>query len=44
MDNFSDLITGRRCLTRRDFLWRVGGGFGGLAMAHLLARDAAAFR
>jgi hypothetical protein len=26
-------------LTRRDFLWRIGGGFGGLALTHLLARD-----
>src|SRR5688572_8353494 len=25
---------------RREFLWRVGGGFGGLAFAHLLAGDA----
>jgi hypothetical protein len=29
----------RRPLTRRDFLWRIGGGFGGVALTHLLARD-----
>ncbi|OWK37537.1 DUF1501 domain-containing protein [Fimbriiglobus ruber] len=28
--------------SRRGFLWQVGGGFGGVALAHLLARDAAA--
>ena len=28
-------------LTRRDALVRLGGGFGGLALAHLLATDAA---
>jgi hypothetical protein len=28
--------------TRREFLWQVGGGFAGLALADLLARDAAA--
>jgi hypothetical protein len=26
---------------RRDFLWNTGGGLGGIAMAHLLASDAA---
>src|SRR5262245_58040815 len=31
--------TGDSALSRRDFLWRMGGGFGGLAMTHLLARD-----
>jgi Protein of unknown function (DUF1501) len=25
--------------TRRDFTWRIGGGFGGLVLSHLLARD-----
>src|SRR5947209_12236813 len=29
-------------MTRREALWTVGGGFGGLALAHLLATDAAA--
>ncbi|HUG18358.1 MAG TPA: DUF1501 domain-containing protein [Planctomycetaceae bacterium] len=29
-----DLLT-----NRRDFLWQAGGGFGGLALAHLLAGD-----
>ncbi len=29
----------RAGLTRRDFLWRLGGGFGGLAFSHLLAND-----
>src|SRR5262245_61961087 len=29
-------------LTRREALWSLGGGFGGLALAHLLATDAAA--
>ena len=24
---------------RRSFLWQTGGGFGGLAMTHLLSRD-----
>src|SRR6476469_7134520 len=28
--------------TRREALLRIGGGFGGLALAHLLATDAAA--
>jgi hypothetical protein len=28
--------------TRREFLWQVGGGFAGLALADLLARDLAA--
>src|SRR6476620_10437602 len=28
--------------TRREALYRIGGGFGGLALAHLLATDAAA--
>src|SRR6478735_8939687 len=28
--------------TRREALYRLGGGFGGLALAHLLATDAAA--
>ena len=27
-------------LGRRDFLWRIGGGLGGLAMADLFAREA----
>jgi hypothetical protein len=26
-------------LSRRDFLWRIGGGFGGLALSHLFSRD-----
>src|SRR5690349_3355868 len=26
-------------LSRREFLWRAGGGLGGLALAHLMARD-----
>ena len=26
-------------LTRRQFLWNVGGGLGGIALADLLARD-----
>jgi hypothetical protein len=25
-------------VTRREFLWRYGGGLGGIAMAHLLGR------
>jgi hypothetical protein len=25
--------------TRREFLWRLGGGLGGIALAHLLARE-----
>ncbi|NDD38166.1 MAG: DUF1501 domain-containing protein, partial [Verrucomicrobia bacterium] len=25
---------------RRDFLWHIGGGFGGLAMADLIVREA----
>jgi Protein of unknown function (DUF1501) len=32
----------RAGLTRRELLWSVGNGFGGLALAHLLATDAAA--
>ena len=27
---------------RRDFLWRIGGGFAGLALTHLLGREALA--
>ncbi len=29
-------------MDRRSFLWRIGGGFGGLALSQLLARDALA--
>jgi hypothetical protein len=29
-------------VSRREFLWRYGGGLGGIALAHLLGRDAAA--
>jgi hypothetical protein len=29
----------RESPTRREFLWRSGGGLGGVALAHLLARD-----
>jgi hypothetical protein len=29
-------------LSRRDFLWRFGGGFGGVALAAMLGRDALA--
>src|SRR5438874_1605358 len=25
--------------SRREFLWQIGGGFGGLALAHLLGRE-----
>ncbi len=28
-------------LSRRDFLWRYGGGLGGIALAHLLSADVA---
>ena len=28
------------CYTRRDALWKCGGGLGGLALASLLGRDA----
>jgi Protein of unknown function (DUF1501) len=34
-----DEVSAMRCLSRRDFLWRAGGGFGGAALASLLARD-----
>src|SRR5688500_19963067 len=30
----------RRALSRRDFLFRAGSGFGGLALASLLAEEA----
>src|SRR5919201_2563860 len=30
-----------RLNTRRDFLWQLGGGLGGIALASLLARDEA---
>lgn len=30
-----------RPLSRREFLWKSGGGLGGIALAHLLARDGA---
>jgi hypothetical protein len=33
----------RRAVSRRDFLFRAGSGFGGLALSTLLAEDAAAF-
>ncbi len=26
-------------MPRRDFLWRMGGGLGGIALAELLGRD-----
>ncbi len=26
-------------MNRRSFLWRVGGGLGGIALAQMLARD-----
>lgn len=29
---------GHNSVTRREFLWRYGGGLGGIAMAHLLGR------
>ncbi|HEY2953159.1 MAG TPA: DUF1501 domain-containing protein [Verrucomicrobiae bacterium] len=28
-----------RCLPRREFLWRFGGGLGGVALAHMLGRN-----
>ena len=28
-----------RLSDRREFLWRFGGGLGGIALAHLLGRD-----
>lgn len=37
----NNLDIGRPSYSRRDFLWRFGGGFGGMAMAHLLARELA---
>ncbi len=30
------LSLGQRAFDRREFLWRFGGGLGGIAMAHLL--------
>src|SRR5581483_9672768 len=27
------------CLPRREFLWRLGGGLGGVALAHLLGQQ-----
>src|SRR5438067_13700448 len=32
---FNSFATG----SRRDFLWRFGGGLGGIAMSHLFAHD-----
>src|SRR5688572_6722840 len=29
----------RRIIDRREFLWRFGGGLGGIALAHLLATE-----
>src|SRR5262245_34823819 len=29
---------GRNLLSRRDLLWHLGGGLGGIALAHLLGR------
>ncbi|MFO1497324.1 MAG: DUF1501 domain-containing protein [Verrucomicrobiota bacterium] len=39
---FDHWLGAGQALTRRDFLWRVGGGFGGVAIAHLLAQEALA--
>src|SRR5687767_7797496 len=33
---------GRAGGSRRDFLWRFGGGLGGIALAHLLSRETGA--
>jgi hypothetical protein len=33
-------MNGDSLFSRRDFLWRIGGGLGGIAMTHLFARDA----
>ena len=30
-----------RPIDRREWLWRLGGGLGGVALAELLARDGA---
>src|SRR5437870_1366742 len=30
---------GPRVIDRREFLWRFGGGLGGIALAHLLGRN-----
>ncbi|MEM7395102.1 MAG: DUF1501 domain-containing protein, partial [Verrucomicrobiota bacterium] len=32
----------RSTTSRREFLWNIGGGLGGLAMSHLLATDSLA--
>ena len=34
--------SGKHDLNRRGFLWQIGGGLGGVAMAQMLARDALA--
>src|SRR5690348_4115952 len=39
MNPFFNAAANASHLTRRDFLWRIGGGLGGIAMSHLFARD-----
>ena len=34
--------SGKHDLNRRGFLWQIGGGLGGVAMAQMLGRDALA--
>jgi hypothetical protein len=38
-DLFRSFTRSESSLSRRDFLWRTGNGFGALALAHLFARD-----
>ncbi len=38
-EGMSELMTDSIELNRRDFLWRAGGGFGALALTHLLGME-----
>src|SRR5437870_2119682 len=38
-NRISETRSGNLAWSRRDFLWRFGGGLGGVALAHLLGRN-----
>lgn len=37
--SFDAAMHSRDCIARREFLWRSGGGLGGIALAHLMGRE-----
>src|SRR5215212_3603320 len=39
MNPVSQIVTGRAQVARREFLWRFGGGLGGIALAQLLGEQ-----